>query len=255
VEQIIDTLSESISQLILVVITYQEQNAAPPPQLPIASGQVAKTARVLVDVAKQLAEEDYGDYPAIKSEIIEAADQVSVSSDGLVKATTTLTTSTNRQLAWDGLVESCKVISGKTILLLQIVYGAELKRIFAAAQQTKDAFAKADSKIIANDAQCFADSIGDACTKANQLAEYLRARGKDEESEYLRKELAERAQELETKVHSKIAFQVVISLIRATLLSTLRTPALQIWTMLPCRRPTRRRRRPSMMSSSVHSNR
>jgi hypothetical protein len=42
--------------------------------------------------------------------------------------------------AWDNLVDACKVISGKTILLLQIVYGAELKRIFAQAEATKKAY-------------------------------------------------------------------------------------------------------------------
>jgi len=53
VEQIIDTLSDSVSQLILLVIVLQEQNAEVPKELPVAAQGVDKTARVLVDVAKK----------------------------------------------------------------------------------------------------------------------------------------------------------------------------------------------------------
>ena len=86
VESIIESLSDAVSQLILLVIVFQEQNAAPPPQLPSAAGQVDKTAKILVDVAKNLADEEYSDYPDIKKEIIDAANDVGKASNDLMSA-------------------------------------------------------------------------------------------------------------------------------------------------------------------------
>lgn len=187
-----------MSQLILLVIVFQEQNAAPPPQLPTAAGQVDKTAKVLVDVAKSLADEEYSDYPDIRKEIIDAADDVNKSSNDLIAAVKFLQTAQDRKSAWDKLVEACKVISGKTILLLQIVYGAELKRIFAAAQATRDRLNALDTKKAHTDPQAFADAAGDVATRANQLAEYLKAKANDEDSPLLKQQLLDNAKELET---------------------------------------------------------
>ena len=66
---------------------------------------------------------------------------------------------------------------GKTILLLQIVYGAELQRLFAAADLAKNALNQVDTAQVHSDPQNFANAVGEAATRANQLAEYLRSKG------------------------------------------------------------------------------
>ena len=179
------------------MIVFQEQNAAPPPQLPAAAGQVDKTAKILVDVAKNLADEEYSDYPDIKKEIIDAAEEVNKSSNDLMASVNFLHRAQDRKAAWDKLVDSCKVISGKTILLLQIVYGAELKRIFAAAQATRDKLNALDTKKSKTDPQAFADAAGDVATRANQLAEYLKHKAADEDSPLVKQQLLDSAKELE----------------------------------------------------------
>jgi phosphate uptake regulator len=86
-----------VSQLILLVIVFQEQNAAMPPELPPAAAQVEKTAKVLVNVAKDLADEEYQEYPDIRVEIIDAADNVDKASNGLMRAINDLKTAADRK--------------------------------------------------------------------------------------------------------------------------------------------------------------
>jgi len=52
VQQITETLSDAVSQLVVLVIALQEQNAEMPPTLPAASAAVAQSAATLVHVAR-----------------------------------------------------------------------------------------------------------------------------------------------------------------------------------------------------------
>jgi hypothetical protein len=61
------------------------------------------------------------------------------------------------QAGWEGLVDACRIMAGKTIRLLQIVYGAELKRLFAEAQQFNEGLNDLNLRQAADDPQAFAD--------------------------------------------------------------------------------------------------
>ena len=177
-EQIIEALSESISQLMMMVIILQERNADPPPALPNGVGIVTDSASRLHQVAMALAVEDFSEYPDIRAEIEEAAESVRMSALHLQTALKSLMTTSNKQGGWEALVNSCKNMSAKTIRLLQIVYGAERERVFRAAQKALDALALVDPSAARN-GKVFAERAGAAATQANQLAEYVRGKAQE----------------------------------------------------------------------------
>jgi hypothetical protein len=116
-----------------MVVVLQEQNADVPPNLPTAAGAVSQTAATLAKVAQQLAVTSYKNFEEISSEIVVSATAVQDANATMQTAMQSLTSSPDRKVGWAGLVESCRIMAAKTIKLLQIVYGAELKRLFAVA--------------------------------------------------------------------------------------------------------------------------
>jgi hypothetical protein len=114
-----------------LVVALQAKNAPIPATLPGHSGLVVDSCKQLVAVAKDLADAEYEDFPDIQKEIKDAASDVSRAAQTLHLAVSNLQSTKDRQHAWGRLVDSCKVIAEMTVLLLQIVYGAEVKRIFA----------------------------------------------------------------------------------------------------------------------------
>lgn len=204
VQKIIDDLSDGISQLVLLVVVLQEQNAEVPAQLPAAAGVVVKTAQTLVKIAKNLADNNYKQFPDIQREIHEASDAVDKSAGTMTNAVNVLSTSTDRMSGWTGLVEACRIMSGKTIRLLQIVYGAELKRLFATADQLLDGFDALDPNRAKTDPHGFAKDASDLASKANQLAKYVEDRAKDEDAPGVKAKLMDQANRLRSAARGLI---------------------------------------------------
>lgn len=127
VRGIIDDLSDGVSELVLIVVIMAEQNAAVPEQLPPAAATVNQTANTLASIARELGRTDYVDFEEIVTEINESADAVDGATGTMGKAISVLQGTGDRKSGWNGLVDACRVMSGKTIRLLQIVYGADLK--------------------------------------------------------------------------------------------------------------------------------
>jgi len=189
VRKIIDDLSDGVSELALLVVVLAEQNAAIPDQLPSAAEIVNKTARGLATIARELAKADYAEFPEISKEINEAASAVDSATNGMDRAVNILKTSRgDRKDGWNGLVDSCRIMSGKTVRLLQIVYGADLKRLQLTADQLKDDIDRVDTSNL-NDPrkqQDFAAQIQPLVTKALKLANYVNDRADDQDSPYSR---------------------------------------------------------------------
>ena len=178
----------------MMVIVLQERNADPPAALPNGVGIVTGSAERLHMIAMALADSDYQEYPDIKKEIEDAAEAVRKSSVDLNSALNSLMTTNDKASGWALLVESCKVMSSKTIRLLQIVYGAEKERVFRAAQKALDALNQLNP-LDARNGKDFAQKASEAATQANQLAAYVRDRATDAPPEK-RKELLGLADEL-----------------------------------------------------------
>eukprot|EP00011_Vannellida_sp_DIVA3-517-6-12_P012509 CAMPEP_0114623878 /NCGR_PEP_ID=MMETSP0168-20121206/10479_1 /TAXON_ID=95228 ORGANISM="Vannella sp., Strain DIVA3 517/6/12" /NCGR_SAMPLE_ID=MMETSP0168 /ASSEMBLY_ACC=CAM_ASM_000044 /LENGTH=1229 /DNA_ID=CAMNT_0001835137 /DNA_START=23 /DNA_END=3709 /DNA_ORIENTATION=+ len=212
VEQIIESLSESISQLMMLVIVLQERNADPPPQLPGGVSVVTNSAETLQTVANQLAEAEYGEYPDIKAQILEAAAAVGESVALLRAAMHHLNTSPDRAGAWDNLVKACKTMSAKTIQLLQIVYGAERERVFRAAQRALEALRGINPDAAASDPKNFAAQVSEAATKAAQLAAYVKGKAEETQSPEQRAALEEKAAQLQE--HSRVLVEDANALLR-----------------------------------------
>eukprot|EP01089_Gocevia_fonbrunei_P018916 TRINITY_DN6522_c0_g1_i1.p1 TRINITY_DN6522_c0_g1~~TRINITY_DN6522_c0_g1_i1.p1 ORF type:complete len:664 (-),score=230.95 TRINITY_DN6522_c0_g1_i1:734-2608(-) len=196
VERIIESLSDAVSQLVVLVIALQEQNAEMPAQLPQAANAVSGAAGTLTQVATALANEEYDEYPDIQQQMLVAVEGVRSSANNMIQAVNNMQTTKDRKAGWERLVDACKVIAGKTILLLQIVYGAELKRLFAAADLADDALNKLDANAAGSAPDDFAAKASDAASKANQFAEYLDSKAQDEVRPDKKKKMQQLADDL-----------------------------------------------------------
>lgn len=204
VRQLIDNLSDKVSDLVYAVVVLQEQNAEMPPTLPGASGQVMQTATQLVKVAHQLAAVNYKNFESIATEIRQAADAVTGASGTMTSAIQQLETTTDRAKAWTLLTEACRLMAGKTIRLLQIVYGADLKRLFAVANQVHKNLGEMDLAKAVDNPDEFAEWATALATKANQMATYMEARAKDELSPVTKAKLTQMSAELKQLAHDLV---------------------------------------------------
>lgn len=73
----------------------------------------------------------------IQEQILQAALEAENASNGLVAAAKHLLGNSNSTDAWDGLGKACRTIAYKTAVLLQIVYGAELEKMFMQTEKAK----------------------------------------------------------------------------------------------------------------------
>lgn len=172
-EQIIESLSESCSVIMLSVIVMQEKNSPPPPTLPGSCNTINQCALSLYSVAMQLAEMDFGMYPDIRAQIEEAAESIKDSTTILTQAINDLLSLPDRRAGWDCLLKALKNMAAKTVRLLQIVYGAEREKIFRTAQAALDALDKIHGAGARENPRDFAKEVSDAATKANKLADHV----------------------------------------------------------------------------------
>eukprot|EP01113_Clastostelium_recurvatum_P034765 TRINITY_DN475_c0_g1_i1.p1 TRINITY_DN475_c0_g1~~TRINITY_DN475_c0_g1_i1.p1 ORF type:complete len:1458 (+),score=534.71 TRINITY_DN475_c0_g1_i1:108-4481(+) len=186
VQTIMESLSDAISQLILMVIALQEKNAVVPPHVPTAAAGVATACNTLVQVARGLAADEYVDFPDIQEPIYACATDVEAASQGLLDSVEFISTSPDRVAGWDRLLASCRTISFETVRILQIVYGAELKRLMMAIENARNA-TKINPDLAAKNPEEFVRQVDKLSQNAADLAEYVRAKANDEDSPVLKK--------------------------------------------------------------------
>jgi uncharacterized protein YukE len=208
VRQIIDILSDGVSELVLLVVVLREQNAQMPPSLPTHAIQVNDTAKKLGLIARKLAATDYKDFQEIAVEINEASDaldEATKTMEGAVK----MLSGGAKQKGWDDLVDACRVMSGKTIRLLQIVYGAPLKRLKINA----DRLAAEINKFPPNprglhdpkNQQKLLDDLKPITDKALRLEKHLNDRAKAAETPQARKQLQDAANDARKAAEDLVA--------------------------------------------------
>jgi hypothetical protein len=200
-----ETLSDAVNQLILLVIALQEQNSAMPAHIPPATEAVASAADTLTGIARDLAKDEYEDYTDIQSEITQACDEMDSSAKGLIKAVQNIQKTNDRKAGWEGLLQASKIISGKTIRILEIVYGAEIKRLLFTAEQTQKLLEQTDSSQAAKDPDAFAQHVGELASKAGELASQVTNKATDEEAPLSRKNLERTGDDLRERSERLVA--------------------------------------------------
>jgi len=193
VSDIIDSLTDSISQLIILAIILQERNAEVPAGLPPAAQQVVNASHNLVNVATKIADGDYKPWPDIYQEMIDSVEGVRLSIQSLADSVVNLQKTSDRRGGWGQLVDACKRIAQETIKLLEIVYEAELKRILRLAKEANDMLTSLNSELYEGNPQAFCDDAGKTASKLNELAHFLDKRAKGEKQQLLRQKFQDAA--------------------------------------------------------------
>ncbi|EGC38432.1 hypothetical protein DICPUDRAFT_93827 [Dictyostelium purpureum] len=124
-QQLLEQLSENISQFILTVLTTKEKNESAPV---VEVTAIANAASSLSDVAVQLANDEYSKFTNIYNEIIETTSRMSKIKKQTLYAVTNFDNN-NKNASWNALIESCKCIATETYTILQVIYDADIKRL------------------------------------------------------------------------------------------------------------------------------
>ena len=122
-----------------------------------------------------------------------------------MNAVEVIKTMTDRKSGWNGLMEACRVISGNTIRVLQLVYGAQLRRLLYVADLTLGLMDGVDVALIKSDPQRFADMMGELVGKVADLGAYALQKAADEDSPVTREEYKRRGEELTTQSDELLA--------------------------------------------------
>jgi len=199
VDQINESLSNAIPELVLLLVALAEKNAPPPPNVPVTIEGVASAAEILGNVCLSVANDEYQEYPEIQKDIMDNADIVNEKSEALRTATETLTKTNDRASGYKLVMDAAKGIAGSCINVLQIVYGAYYRRAQALCNNTSAVVEDADpcSKRNLEDPQAFADTVGDACTRASETSGRLRELADNEDSPLAKQQLTAAAERID----------------------------------------------------------
>jgi len=199
VDQINESLSNAIPELVLLLVALAEKNAPPPPNVPMSIEGVASAAEILGNVCLSVANDEYQEYPEIQKDIMDNADIVMVKAEALRKAADQLVNTEDRATGYQIVMDAAKGIAGSCITVLIIVYGAFFRRAQALFQNSTNILEDADpcSKKNIDDPQHFADQVGEACTRADETAGRLRELADNEDSPLAKQQLNEAADRIE----------------------------------------------------------
>eukprot|EP01132_Coremiostelium_polycephalum_P002349 gene2349-2897_t len=170
-QQILEQLSENVSQLILMVIVLQEQNAA----LPIDElTAVLNGSASIAEVSVTLANEEYNDFPHIQNEIISASQKMEITKNQAFSAIRGFNLIVDRKEAWNTISDSCRSIANETMNILELVYDADIKRLITLSDltlnQLKELELNYDS--LETDPKRFADLVSDNVSRILKVASF-----------------------------------------------------------------------------------
>jgi len=177
VQQITTSLCNAVPELVLRLKALGAQNAQPQPDVLNSVEGVAKAADGLAKTCEEIANEDYEDYPEIKKDILTSASLVTKSSVKLRRANIKLNQKVpgDRAPLYDDVADAATAISAACIHVLEVVYGSYLRICTFTCEEACDAMREnaTCTQDASSDAQHYADTVGDVCSKANLFAEKL----------------------------------------------------------------------------------
>jgi len=202
VQQISDSLCSSIPEIVLLLKSYQSKNNRPEPAVLRSIEGVAKAGDTLAQTCTDIANEEYQDFAEIQQDILSSATLVTKSSVKLRRAGIHLNQPTDDySSAYGDVMEAATSIAGTCVHVLEVVYGSYIRRCVLVYDDTYTAFQ--DNSAVADgadkDAQHYADTLGDLCSKANILAYSLDALGENERDENMGRKLTAMGKLVEEK--------------------------------------------------------
>lgn len=177
----------------LTVIVLAEENAEVEPSMVQKTVAINQQAASLANIARQLAGKNYKDFPEIGNDIVNAANSVDEATHIMTRGIQELSTCKDRVTGWNGLLDACRIMSGKTILLLQIIYGADVHRLLQASDRLKDKIRDVKTADLNSTPVTFRDTGKEAATFTNQFASYLQQQVTNMESPLAKQKLDEYA--------------------------------------------------------------
>ena len=193
-----------MSKFTLFVVTLKSKNVTAPPTLSNAVEVISNHASQLAGLANTLAS-GYAEYATIQSKILSEAAGLSSAEKNLMSTCRSLSGSAGSvELAsgWEKLNNACRAIATAVINLLEILYKAEVERIYITnerLQSAGDAALEFPVVNIDSNQQAFADTASDSATYASHLAQFLLQRAQGEESPAHKAELETTANLLANK--------------------------------------------------------
>jgi hypothetical protein len=138
-DEVLTALSEVLHDMTLSILERKKEKAGAPDKLVAAVGLVDACTKKLETIATALANDEYEDFAAIKKEILDAAAEVKKGSADMAEATRKLQAGSEVESAWDGVGASVGHMVNKTMLLLEIVYGAQMRVLLQCSSSAQGA--------------------------------------------------------------------------------------------------------------------
>lgn len=212
VEKIVESLSEGISQVVLLALGFQERQQPMPPSLAHVLSAIEEAAAKMIGASAALAEAEFSACPAIQHDVGEAVRAAGEALSLLRKAVEKLCARTagwtaahappaaaappqaptaaqtrataKLDRAWTRLNAALRELSFSTVLLLHQVSTSDVRRLHEFARATAAQLRALDASVIAAEetpeaetaAVEFADVLSAAASSLAQLAEFVGAR-------------------------------------------------------------------------------
>ncbi len=145
-DAVLEALSDVFDDMTRQILNRKKEKAGAPQKLIQAVSLVVATTQRLENIALQLAKDEYEDWPQIFGEIEAAAKSVKEGGLLMGKATEALQKGDDSVAAWDEVGVSVGIMVQKTMLLLDIVYGSEVKVLNLISAQALSALEELDGK-------------------------------------------------------------------------------------------------------------
>lgn len=168
---------------------------------------INQQAMHLGGIARNLASKNYKDFPTIADNIHKASNEVDQATLTMQNAMNQLATIDDRVEGWNGLLDACRVMSGKTIYLLQVIYGADVHRLLQACDRLKDHIRLVRPKEISHlpeDQIRFRDTGKVAATYTNQVSVFLQQHTPNVESGFAKTQIEEWAKTMASEAQKFI---------------------------------------------------
>jgi hypothetical protein len=176
---LLTALSEVLHDMTLSILERKKEKAGAPDKLVAAVGLVDACTKKLETIATALANDEYEDFAAIKKEILDAAAEVKKGSADMAEATRKLQAGSEVESAWDGVGASVGHMVNKTMLLLEIVYGAQMRVLLQCSSSAQGALDNLAQRAREAGPHTDDDGVkGDGCSRQAAVRE-AQERGKE----------------------------------------------------------------------------